>query len=618
MTKTLLLFCLFSAANFYAQVGINTTAPKASLDIPASNTVTPAFNDGLLVPRINAFPLVNPTVEQHSMLVYLNVATLAGSPFGANPVGYYYWSFPLLKWVAIDSAKASSWGLQGNATTVDGTNFIGTTDNIPLNFKVNNQKAGRVNATHTFFGYQAGNSNTENFNVGIGDNALFTNTNGYNNSALGSRTLYKNTVGNENTALGSKALYENINGTGNTAVGFEALYSNTNRGENVAVGYQALRNNTTDSNTAVGHQALMANTSGDSNTSLGRDGLRSNTTGNSNTALGRESLYVNTTGNDNSAFGRNALRNNASGNENTAGGYNSLIGNTTGSGNASYGINSLNHNSSGGANTGIGKEALFNNTTGSNNTALGFAALYSNNVGAQNIGIGAESGRDNTSGNRNIAIGLEASRINTTGSNNTAVGNFALYNNATGSNNTAIGHQADVSGANLTNATAIGNGAVVNQSNKVRIGNNAVTVIEGFVAMSVASDRRYKEEIATMPLGIDFINKLHPVEYVKKSNQDKTKEWGLIAQELEETLKDFNYKNAGIITNDKSKGEYLSVRYTDLIAPIIKSIQELSAANKKAETLQQTVNTQEAKISELNKRLEDLEKKMNLLLEAKK
>ena len=42
----------------YAQVktGINTTDPKATLDIVASNTATPANTDGLLIPRLDVVP----------------------------------------------------------------------------------------------------------------------------------------------------------------------------------------------------------------------------------------------------------------------------------------------------------------------------------------------------------------------------------------------------------------------------------------------------------------------------------------------------------------------------------------------------------------------------------
>ena len=52
---------------------------------------------------------------------------------------------------------------------------------------------------------------------------------------------------------------------------------------------------------------------------------------------------------------------------------------------------------------------------------------------------------------------------------------------------------ADVSAGNLTNATAIGFEAIVDASNKIRLGNTAVTVIEGQVAFTASSDKTKKE-----------------------------------------------------------------------------------------------------------------------------
>jgi len=76
---------------------------------------------------------------------------------------------------------------------------------------------------------------------------------------------------------------------------------------------------------------------------------------------------------------------------------------------------------------------------------------------------------------------------------NTSPGTGALQTNTTGDNNTAIGSGADVSAGNLTNATAIGAGAEVDASNKIRLGNEDVTVIEGQVAFSSISDKTLKE-----------------------------------------------------------------------------------------------------------------------------
>ena len=46
------------------------------------------------------------------------------------------------------SSGGSGWGLTGNSSTVDGTNFIGTTDNIPFTIRVNNQRAIRISFTN--------------------------------------------------------------------------------------------------------------------------------------------------------------------------------------------------------------------------------------------------------------------------------------------------------------------------------------------------------------------------------------------------------------------------------------------------------------------------------------
>ena len=68
-----------------------------------------------------------------------------------------------------------------------------------------------------------------------------------------------------------------------------------------------------------------------------------------------------------------------------------------------------------------------------------------------------------------------------------------FFSNTTGNFNTAIGNGANVSDGNLTNATAIGNGATVNASNKIRLGDAAVNVIEGQVAFTASSDKTQKE-----------------------------------------------------------------------------------------------------------------------------
>ncbi len=131
--------------------------------------------------------------------------------------------------------------------------------------------------------------------------------------------------------------------------------------------------------------------------------------------------------------------------------------------------------------------------TGGSNTGVGGNALSSNADGVANTATGAGSLGSNTSGNENTACGHGALFGNITGNGNTAVGNRVLFANTSGSDNTAIGTGADVAAGDLTNATAIGAGTLVDASNKIRLGNGDVTVIEGAVGFTSSSDRYRKE-----------------------------------------------------------------------------------------------------------------------------
>src|SRR3990172_1572795 len=209
-------------------------------------------------------------------------------------------------WTSLNSL---SWSLLGNSGTVDGTNFIGTTDNIPFNIRVNNQKAGRIDNTNanTFFGFQSGNANTTGVeNTANGFQALYSNTAGFDNTANGKGALYSNTTGNNNTSNGVLALTSNTTGNNNTANGVLALSQNTTGNNNTANGYFALQSNTAGfDNTANGKDTLYTNTIGSNNTANGVKALFS-TTGSNNTAVAYQSLISNTTGSNNTAIGYNA------------------------------------------------------------------------------------------------------------------------------------------------------------------------------------------------------------------------------------------------------------------------------------------------------------------------
>ncbi len=138
----------------------------------------------------------------------------------------------------------NSWSKTGNAGTTAGTNFIGTTDNNNLVFKVNNVVSGTISTTgNTFFGYYT----------------MYNNISGTNNAAFGFQSMSNNTNGSDNTAIGTYSLMSNTLGGNNTSAGFQSLNGNTEGVNNSALGSQSLSSNTIGSfNTAIGSHANVS------------------------------------------------------------------------------------------------------------------------------------------------------------------------------------------------------------------------------------------------------------------------------------------------------------------------------------------------------------------------
>lgn len=449
-------------------IGIGTTTPAEKLEVAGNVRVTNLAGTGTRIVQADLNGTLIPLAADSANMVLLGTGVWGDVP------------------------TTNVWSQLGNDSTIDGTNFIGTTDNIPFNIRVNNQKAGRIDhlLLNTFFGYRAGSTNTTgNNNTAVGTNAQLLNTTGFNNTAIGMSALNSNTSGYWNSANGANALYKNTTGFQNTAVGVSALFNNTSGEFNTASGTSALINNTIGNyntasgskalfanttgieNTANGYQALYSNISGNWNAASGFNALYSSTTADRNTATGAYSLYANTIGDYNTATGFYALKNNTVGIENTANGAYSQRYNTTGSYNTSNGLKALYTNTSGSFNSASGTYALYSNDTGKYNTATGAAALYSNTTGSNNTATGLNSLYSNTTGLDNTANGIQALFYNTTGYQNTATGANALFSNTTGFYNSAHGEQALYSNISGTHNTA--NGLQALRANTTGIQNTA-------------------------------------------------------------------------------------------------------------------------------------------------
>jgi trimeric autotransporter adhesin len=504
-------------------VGINSSGNKPSssaiLDLRTGNT---GVNEGFLPQEValSATNTASPVTSPDTGLIVYNYATAGTAPNNVAP-GYYYWTGAAWVMMLAPSAgtsgqvltsngggspswttlsTSSGWSLTGNAGTSVGTNFIGTTDTVPLEFKVDDSLSGYLdydpNIANSSFGFQALNSNNNNGtnNDAFGYQALYSNTSGTFNVADGVSALYRNTTGNSNVADGGTALYSNTSGGANTAIGRSSLLANTNGNNNNAVGQSALRNNISGSgNIAVGYQALTSNTTGSNNMALGyladvASGALTNATAiganatvdSSNTiTLGSNSVKLTEINGALMPYYSSAYNAGTSGQVLTSKGpdvapqwaTSAVTTYTAGTGIKISNDSIINTQSAGAVNY-VGTSYLgITSGAGSTGTSEGTGSnLY-------NINIGASAGSSNTTGNNNIALGNQALNINDKSSNEIAIGNGALNNqiyygfpggdiaigyNALGStslglaNNIAIGYESMGNASDPAQSTAVG------------------------------------------------------------------------------------------------------------------------------------------------------------------
>ena len=260
-------------------------------------------------------------------------------------------------------------------------------------------------------------------------------------------------------------------------------------------------------------------------------------------------------------------------------------------------------------NVAIGAEALKNPIRPRNTTAIGFRSAMNLN-GESNVAVGMFSMIEKKQGNKNTALGYRAMSYNSDlGDENTCVGNLS-GSHITGNKNTSIGASAlrymidGTYATNLTNACGIGYDARVSGNNQVQIGDRDVDVYT-HKAIQNRSDARDKIDIEDTKLGLEFINSLRPVDFRYNfresyididegkakiipnngSRSGERKHHGLIAQEVKSVMDRLGIDFGGYQDHKINGGiDVLSIGYTELIAPIIKAIQELSDKIAKIES----------------------------------
>ena len=472
-------------------------------------------------------------------------------------------------------------------------------------------------------------------NTAVGYKAMYKSSGGKSdyNTAVGHEALYQISTGDNNTAVGHQSGNNLTTGYRNVLIGDNADTSANTSFNQVVIGYGATGQ--ADNSVVLGNADVtrvyaaqdagatvyagglnlggtaVSSTAGELNLLDGvtattaelnyvdgvtsniqtqinniSGGGASNINGLSDALVEDNSLYV---GNDPSSTTANAQYNVAVGitalNAVTTGDYNTVVGNE-----------SLKDNTTGSYNTVIGMQALQENISGNYNTATGMNSLHNNTSGSRNTSTGLNALYENTQGNYNTAVGADALQNNTTGNYNTAIGHEAGETITTGSNNTIIGYNAAPSGINASNESVIGNAAQGQADNSVTLGNANVTRVyaaqDGAAVLYAnatinSSDIRLKDFIKPVNLGLQFINKLNPVSYLKISksqykgeeeNNETRYEYGLIAQEVDKILKESDPENT--IVSEDNDG-FLGMDYKQIIMPLIKSIQELTVEIEK-------------------------------------
>lgn len=478
-------------------------------------------------------------------------------------------------------------------------------------------------------------------NSGFGFNALYRLVDASDNTAIGSIAGEWLISGDGNTLLGAAAGGHLTNGNGNTNVGYFAGHDNMTGLENTNVGYRAGAHTGTSVtsepgyinsvsigayagafsvgsfNSYTGYRAGCGPNNGSTgayNVANGYFAARNITTAQYLVALGAGAAANITTGNNVVAIGGEAAENIAGGQDIVAAGFRAL---ETGTANRTVALGTYALQS--GAKTAMDGSTATGFQAGQMATA-NWLALY-----------GYRSGKALTTGDNNCAFGPDSLLNATTGRLNLALG--------AGSLNLKI----DGTPFNLTGCTGVGQATRASGDNQVQLGASGTTTY-AYGAVQDRSDARDKTADRDTILGLDFINALRPVDfkwdmrddYFEKVSRTVEREiaeesWidtglvdssgasiqrleimtstveevvdeyvpipkdgskarsryhhGLLAQEVRDVMERLGVDFGGFQDHSINGGcDVLSIGYTELIAPLIKAVQELSDRVKELES----------------------------------
>lgn len=431
-------------------------------------------------------------------------------------------------------------------------------------------------------------------NTGIGTNALDnpTATAAVDNSAFGNESLMAVTTGDDNSALGAASLTAVTAGSRNTAIGALAGSTYTTETDNITIGYGVLGTAAESNTLRVG----LATGAGDGELVAayiaGIDGVNVGSTA---------KVVTMGTGGTVNKLGTAVLT--AGANVTITPGANTITISAT----DGIGISTLNGNTG----SATGSTVTISTTDGGTPVFTGAGSNLSltfQRAGTGSIVIGSGASGEVAGSRNNIGMGTSALNLVTTGAQNVALG-AAAFNHGNGSNNICIGYAAGI-GYMGTESNNIVIGAVVGgttgENDVIRIGatstkcfisgivgvttdiNDAIPVLIDSAGQlgTVSSSRKTKDNIVDMEDESSGIMNLRPVVFNFKKDASKSKQYGLIAEEVETHM-------PRLVVFDKN-GEPETVKYHELPVLLLNEMQKMSE-----------------RIDELLYRIEDLESEMH-------
>jgi hypothetical protein len=162
-----------------------------------------------------------------------------------------------------------------------------------------------------------------------------------------------------------------------------------------------------------------------------------------------------------------------------------------------------------------------------------------------------------------------------------------------------------VTSGGLFNATAIGFGAKVNASNKVRLGNTTVTVIEGQVAFTASSDKTKKENFQPVD-GEEVLRKIRGFELTSWNfighDPKEFRHYGPMAQDF---FGAFGHDGVGQIASETT------INSGDIAGILMIAVQALEKRTEQISVLESELKQKDAQIADLVARLDALELRRN-------